>query len=140
MKTGTECWRNTKMVKDESVRPQMIKIWVDDEREMPEDYDVHSKSVEDAIKEIIAAYATSTPMEVSLDHDAGCQAMNGGDYIEILNLLERYSHCRISWSRFVKNKMTFHLHTANPVGRDNMRRIIQKNGWREVYERTRKAN
>ena len=26
------------MVKDESVRPQMIKIWVDDEREMPEDY------------------------------------------------------------------------------------------------------
>ena len=120
------------MVKDESVRPQMIKIWVDDEREMPEDYDVHSKSVEDAIKEIIAAYATSTPMEVSLDHDAGCQAMNGGDYIEILNLLERYSHCRISWSRFVKNKMTFHLHTANSVGRENMRRIIQKNGWREV--------
>ena len=39
MKTGTECWRNTKMVKDESVRPQMIKIWVDDEREMPEGYD-----------------------------------------------------------------------------------------------------
>ena len=26
------------MVKDKSVRPQMIKIWVDDEREMPEDY------------------------------------------------------------------------------------------------------
>ena len=105
------------MAKDESVYTQMIKIWVDDEREMPEGYDVHSKSVEDAIKEIIAAYATSTPMEVSLDHDAGCQAMNGGDYIEILNLLERYSHCRISWSRFVKNKMTFHLHTANPVRR-----------------------
>ena len=25
-----------------------------------------------------------------------------------------------------------HLHTVNPVGRDNMRRIIHKNGWREV--------
>ena len=40
----------------------------------------------------------------------------------------------------IKNKITFHLHTANPVGRENIRRIIQKNGWREVYERTRKAN
>lgn len=28
------------MAKDESVHPQMIKIWVDDERKMPEDYNV----------------------------------------------------------------------------------------------------
>ena len=27
-----------------------------------------------------------------------------------------------------------HLHTANPAGRENMRRIIQKNGWREVEQ------
>ena len=30
------------------------------------------------------------------------------------------------------NDIPIHLHTANPVGRENMRRIIQKNGWKEV--------
>ena len=61
------------MAKDESVYAQMIKIWVDDEREMPEDY--------------------------------SCTACT--------------TRCALYFI---------------------MRRIIQKNGWREVYERTRKAN
>ena len=26
-----------------------------------------------------------------------------------------------------------HLHTMNPVGRENMRRIIQHNGWKQIY-------
>lgn len=26
----------------------------------------------------------------------------------------------------------FHLHSKNPVGIQNMRAIIQKNGWREI--------
>lgn len=111
---------------------RIIKIWVDDKREMPEGYDIHVTSVEDAIKELAAAYAVSVPVEISLDHDAGTQGGNCDDYIKILILLEKYSHGRITWNRFIKEKITFHLHTTNPAGRDNMRRIIQKNGWREV--------
>lgn len=109
-----------------------IKIWVDDERPAPEGYDVCVTSVEDAIKELTIAYAVSATVEISLDHDAGCQGGDCDDYIKILDLLEKCSHCRVTWDRFIKNKVTFHLHTANPVGRENMRRIIKKNGWREV--------
>lgn len=50
-----------------------IKIWVDDERPAPEGYDVCVISVEDAIKELTIAYAVSATVEISLDHDAGCQ-------------------------------------------------------------------
>lgn len=113
----------------------MIKIWVDDERAMPDGYDYQSFTVDNAIALIKNAYHFNDILEVSLDHDAGGYGCDGGDYIQILNILEFKSHEDTSWKEYIKNKMTFHLHTANPVGRDNMRRIIQKNGWREVYER-----
>lgn len=37
------------MAKDESVYTQMIKIWVDDEREMPEGYDAWEITVWDTV-------------------------------------------------------------------------------------------
>lgn len=120
------------MVKDESVRPQMIKIWVDDEREMPEDYNIWEITVWDTIDLLETCYRHWISVKLSLDHDAGVHAANCGDYIKILDWLEKKSNESESWKQFIENKMTFHLHTANPVGRDNMRRIIQKNGWREV--------
>lgn len=110
----------------------MIKIWVDDEREMPDDYDYQSFTVDSAISLIKKGYHFNDILEVSLDHDAGDYVWGGGDYIQILNILEFKSHEDASWKDYIKNKVTFHLHTANPVGRENMRRIIQKNGWREV--------
>ena len=58
---------------------------------------------------------------IDLDHDAGEFASDGGDYINILNWLEEtgrsYPIC---------------IHSMNPVGVENMRRIIERNGWREV--------
>lgn len=30
---------------------------------------------------------------------------------------------------FIKNT-TFHIHSQNPVGRQNMERIINRNGWK----------
>ena len=40
---------------------------------------------------------------------------------------------KLNWLE--ENEMSYpiRIHTANPVGRENMRRIIQKNGWKEVY-------
>lgn len=110
----------------------MIKFWVDDEREMPEGYNVWEKTVLDTIDDIETAYKYSLTVELSLDHDAGKYATDGGDYIGILEYLEEKSYNSVYWKDYIKNKIIFHLHTANPVGRDNMRRIIQKNGWREV--------
>ena len=120
------------MTKDESVYTQMIKIWVDDEREKPEEYDFSANTVDVTCSLIYLCRAFGKDIFVSLDHDAGKYATGGGDYIQILNILEFKSHEDTFWKDYIKNKMTFHLHTANPVGRENMRRIIQKNGWREV--------
>lgn len=110
----------------------MIKIWVDDVREKPEGYDCREVSVPDAIHRISMCYNEDSRIEISLDHDAGQFANQGGDYIKILDYLVEMSYKSSKFKEYVKNEITFHLHTANPVGRENMKRIIQKNGWREV--------
>ena len=114
----------------------IIKIWVDDIREKPEDYDFWLKSTEETIRTITEEFCWHPNQEIilSLDHDCGDYKEYGGDYIRVLDYLdEQYNyHPYSKFSRFIKEKVTFHLHTANPVGRDNMKRIIQKNGWREV--------
>ena len=111
----------------------MIKIWVDDERERPKEYDFSANTVDIACSLIYLCYTLGAEdIFISLDHDAGKYVNGGGDYIQILNILEFKSHEDTFWKEYIKNKITFHLHTANPVGRANMRRIIQKNGWREL--------
>lgn len=61
---------------------------------------------------------------IDLDHDAGDYIKDGGDYIEILNWLEHEG--------IVDTGYFFHIHSYNPVGVENMRRIIEHNGWREI--------
>ena len=58
------------------------------------------------------------------NHDAGDFGSDGGDYIRVLDWLEQ--------AGIVDTGYFFHLHTMNPVGRENMERIIRKNGWRLV--------
>lgn len=110
----------------------MIKIWVDDERKMPEGYTHPACSVNYAFWLIRYCYHHHGDLEVSLDHDAGKYADQGGDYIKILERLEEMCSWNNGFRNYIRDKVVFHLHTANPVGRENMRRIIQKNGWREV--------
>jgi hypothetical protein len=61
---------------------------------------------------------------IDLDHDAGDYINDGGGYIRVLDWLEQ--------AGIVDTGYFFHLHTMNPVGRENMERIIRKNGWRLV--------
>ena len=99
-----------------------MKIWVDDVRPAPEGY-YWCKSVNE-IKEVIRRYMQWN-MRIELldmDHDAGDFASDGGDYIEILNWLEEYMICYFP----------IRIHSMNPVGVENMRRIIERNGWDEV--------
>ena len=101
----------------------ILKIWVDDVRPAPEGY-IWLKSVNEVKKyladpHILCNYEISL---IDLDHDAGDYAKDGGDYIKILDYLEMVGY-----------NGNLRIHSMNPVGVQNMRNIIQKNGWREIY-------
>lgn len=124
----------------------MEKIWVDDIRPAPEGY-VWLKSVNEAKSYILNAesiiakrmeqahvaflnrdYALRNRLiaeaniadikVIDLDHDAGIYAKDGGDYIKLLDWLEE-----------TDRRYGIKIHTQNPVGRENMQRIIDRNRW-----------
>ena len=117
-----------------------MKIWVDDVRPAPDGY-VWVKSVNEAELLIVSKksyenminsfdgglrklyeFGNDTHIElIDIDHDAGEYASDGGDYIKLLDWLEEKGY-----------NIPIHIHSMNPVGVANMRRIIQRNGWIEV--------
>ncbi len=100
-----------------------MKLWIDDERSAPEGY-YWCKSVWQAkivIQEAECLKKISIKL-IDIDHDAGEYACQGGDYIKLLDWLEETGR-----------NYPIRIHSMNPVGRENMRRIIQRNGWTEVY-------
>lgn len=114
-----------------------MKLWIDDVRPAPKGY-VWERSVNDAIntiklreariENILQRYTPSeTRMKdlsiqvIDIDHDAGEYSQYGGDYIKLLDWLEETGR-----------SYPIHIHSMNPVGVENMRRIIQRNGWTEV--------
>ncbi len=102
-----------------------MKIWVDDTRPTPDGY-IGFMTTNEALR-FITHYYGSIEL-VDLDHDAGDCATLGGDYINILNELERLTKVRGMDFSHIK----FRFHSANPVGIENMRRVIERNGWTEV--------
>ena len=103
-----------------------MKIWVDDIRPAPEGY-IWCKSMQEAkdtvlMLELYATVNESYKVElIDLDHDAGDYAYDGGDYIKLLDWLEE-----------TERNYPIRIHSMNPVGVENMRRIIRRNGWTEV--------
>lgn len=95
-------------------------LWVDDLRQPP------CGGEYCWVKSVNAAKATIKEKRhfdyIDLDHDAGDYAYDGGDYIKLLDWLEE-QHMQFN----------IKLHTMNPVGRQNMRAIIEKNNWREIF-------
>ena len=122
-----------------------MRIWIDDERPAPSGYD-WAKSVNEAkamileAEEVVArvnrmeasieevpdwcdnmARQSATITLIDMDHDAGDFANDGGDYIRLLDWLEE-----------TERSYPIRIHSMNPVGVENMRRIIQRNGWAEI--------
>lgn len=114
-----------------------MKIWIDDTRPAPIGY-IWCKSVNETIERIedseirVGMLDHNNPLceesikelsidVVDLDHDAGDYAYDGGDYIKLLDWLEE-----------TERNYPIRIHSMNPVGVENMRRIIQRNGWTEV--------
>ena len=108
-----------------------MKLWIDDVRPAPRGY-FHAYSVEQAktliklaeFHDLYTFVLDDGPMIelIDIDHDAGDYAFDGGDYIKLLNWLEETGR-----------NYPIRIHSMNPVGRENMRRIIQRNGWTEVF-------
>lgn len=106
-----------------------MKLWVDDVRPAPAGY-LWAKTV-DRAKELIINNEEQFEVNggkityrielIDIDHDAGDYAIFGGDYIKLLDWLEETGR-----------RYPIRIHSMNPVGVENMRRIIQKNGWTEV--------
>ena len=129
-----------------------MKLWIDDVRPAPENYDCWCRSVDEAKNFIlsqerrrddalkvaqsnlnkrhdIVAYrgalriANNRDIElIDIDHDAGDYVSDGGDYIRLLDWLEETGR-----------NYPIRVHSQNPVGVQNMRRIIERNGWKEVF-------
>jgi hypothetical protein len=130
-----------------------MKIWIDDVRPAPEGY-IWCKSVYDAISCLwtferalftlqweydtadmpIFSQCTmnreglTKKMEeyrielLDVDHDLGDYAKDGGDGVKLLDWLEETGR-----------NYPIRIHSQNPVGVENMRRIIQRNNWKEVF-------
>ena len=92
-----------------------MKIWLDDIRPAPKGFTL-AHSVNEAIT--LIEHAEKFKMSIDLidcDHDLGDYFSDGGDGIKLLDwLCERQTFYPII------------LHTANPVGRDNMLRLIKR--------------
>ena len=119
-----------------------MRLWIDDIRPAPEGY-IWVKSVNEAKdviereinhrkycysimpslfeKHLFNSIPTFKEDVIDIDHDAGMFVDNGGDYIKLLDWLEEKQYY-----------FPIHIHSQNIVGVENMRRIIKRNGWKEV--------
>lgn len=113
-----------------------MKLWIDDVRPAPEGY-IWYKSVNETkdfiecLEHMFDGFSIFNPNTgeskkviielIDIDHDAGDYVSQGGDYIKLLDWLEQTGR-----------NYPIHIHSMNPVGVENMRAIIRKNGWREV--------
>ena len=103
-----------------------MRLWIDDVRPAPEGDWMWLQSVDFAkafIQEVEwDEYDEDITIElIDIDHDAGDYAIDGGDYIKLLD-----------WLEATNRNYPIRLHSQNPVGVENMRRIIKRNDWTEV--------
>ena len=97
-----------------------MRLWIDDCRTPPIEGEwIWLKTVNGTIDFLNRFKGMNMIELISLDHDAGDFAKDGGDYIRILDWMEANDY----------DKITIHIHSRNPVGVANMNRICEKNGW-----------
>ena len=112
-----------------------MRLWINSTRPAPIGY-IWCKSVNEAIERIedseirvgmldhnnplCEEYIKELSIElIDLDHDAG--KFGPPDYIKVLDWLEE-----------TERNYPIRIHSMNVVGVENIRRIIQRNGWTEV--------
>ena len=96
-----------------------MKLWIDDWRPAPAGF-FPCETTNQAIATIEILRKRGRSIElISIDHDAGSFAYDGGDYIKVLEWMEENEI----------NDIPIHIHSMNVVGRMNMEAICKRNGW-----------
>ena len=90
-----------------------MKLWLDDKRAMPRDYDKHVLTAAEAI----AALETGEVTEVSLDHDLGPEWLTGNGYMVAKWIEEHAFHGTLQ-------RLVWHVHSQNSVGAASMRAAL----------------
>ena len=88
-----------------------MKLYVDDEREPPDYFELLAKNYDQAIAYIDSGVVTL----ISLDHDLG----NGKTGYDIAKYIEEGA-----LNGTIK-QMTFRVHSQNPVGRENIKAALR---------------
>jgi len=94
-------------------RKEFLRVWLDDERPMPVNFDLRVETAQEAIDMISSGRVSM----ISLDHDLGGEE-NGTGY-EVAKFVEKGAFMGTI------EPMEIRLHSANPVGRRNMQRCIE---------------
>ena len=94
-----------------------IKVWLDDVRPMPEEFEVQVKTAEAAINLL----KNNNVELISLDHDLGEEDEKTG--YDVAKFIEKSAFERAI------DPLEIRVHSANPVGLNNMKMCI-KNAYR----------
>lgn len=89
-----------------------MKLWIDAHKPAPEGY-TWCTHIEDAKDWIMHWEEYGDTIELI--------SVNASDYEHLTTWLNKY-----------KRNYPIRIHSMNPVGVANMRRIIERNGWREI--------
>ena len=92
-------------------------IYLDDVRVPPSNEWLVVRTAEEAYTAVLASYKNGEEIVLSLDHDLGEDIPTGYD---LLNWLEK----DIVTDMTFRPNISFLIHSANPVGRENMARAI----------------
>lgn len=92
-----------------------MKLWLDDVRPMPEGYQAHAKTAQEAIDILKREKVT----HISFDHDLGDAEGNTG--YAVACFIEE-----LAFLREIKQVPIWRVHSANPVGAENIRKAMEK--------------
>lgn len=96
----------------------LFKLWLDDERKMPEGYDHWVHTYEEAVDAINTQISpTLHSLFISFDHDLG---------------LGKTGHDFAKWLLENGYIGQFAIHSMNPVGASNIRQLLTHYMWEEV--------
>ncbi len=118
-----------------------MKLWIDDVRPAPEGY-MWVKTVDEAIYQLIRYqkevdfcwqhYILGICDKEKLEERLSVWSIEEISCDNDLGEYEAEGYKLLDWLEVTGRNYPIHIHSANPVARERMRAIIERNGWTEV--------
>ncbi len=96
-----------------------MRLWLDDVREMPPDFDYHARTTADAIRLLEAKVVR----RISLDHDLG--AVENGTGYDVAKWIEAMAFAWAQGDEGGLPPLAWTIHSQNPVGHGNMTQALR---------------